>query len=74
MPQKVIYQDSNKHKYWREASKKSYQKRKKAKTIYYYRKKFDLLDSDIFNGMTEDEMLKKINEIILEEKLLRLSV
>jgi len=69
MPRMIQYPDSDKHKKWRESSKINYQKRKKQKSIYYYKKKLGLLDSTEFDGKSIDETMNILYEIMCKRKL-----
>ena len=73
MPRMIQYPDSDKHKKWRESSKINYQKRKKQKSIYYYKKKLGLLQSTEFDGKSVDETMNILYDIMCKRKLDKLN-
>ena len=73
MPRLVQYPNSEKHKKWRENSKRNYQARKKQKSIYYYKKKLGLLDSTEFDDKSVDDTMNMLYEIMCKRKLDKLN-
>ena len=73
MPRLIQFLNSEKHRKWRERSKINYQSRKKQKSIYYYKKKLDLLDSTEFDDMSVDDTMNRLYEIMCKRKLDKLN-